>query len=159
MRRVAVAIFKGGTGKSTVAVNAAVGLARRGRRVLLVDLDSQASATQMLGAAEARPTIREVLVDHLAPEQAVRPVEANLEILPSSRALAPIEAWLATQVRHQRHRAGAALAVAAGALRGEALAVAGRRALGRRRRGRAQHDGQHECRGRRRERRDPHLPA
>jgi chromosome partitioning protein len=101
MRRVAVAIFKGGTGKSTVAVNVAVGLARRSRRVLVVDLDAQANATHMLGFADARPTIREVLVDQLAPEEAVRSVEANLSILPSGRALAPIEPWLATQTHRE----------------------------------------------------------
>ena len=101
MRRVAVAIFKGGTGKSTVAVNVAVGLARRGRRVLVVDLDAQGSASHMLGAAEATPTVREVLVDRLAPEGAVRPVEANLSILPADRRLAPIDAWLSTQVRRE----------------------------------------------------------
>jgi chromosome partitioning protein len=101
MRRVAVAIFKGGTGKSTVAVNVAVGFARRGRSVLVVDLDAQANASHMLGAADAHPTIREVLVDKIAPESAVRTVEPNLSILPSSRALAPIDAWLATQVRRE----------------------------------------------------------
>jgi chromosome partitioning protein len=101
MRRVAVAIFKGGTGKSTVAVNVAVGLARRGRRVLVVDLDAQASASHMLGAADASPTIREVLVDRVPPEQAVRPVEANLDVLPASRNLAPIEGWLSTQVKRE----------------------------------------------------------
>jgi len=101
MRRVAVAIFKGGTGKSTVAVNVAVGLARRGRRVLVVDLDAQANATQMLGVSDPRPTIREVLVDRVAPAEAIRPIEPNLSILPSSRALAPIDAWLATQVRRE----------------------------------------------------------
>lgn len=101
MRRVAVAIFKGGTGKSTVAVNVAVGLARRGRQVLVVDLDAQANATHMLGAAEARPTLREVLIDRIPAEEAVRPVEPGLSILPSSPALAPIDAWLATQVRRE----------------------------------------------------------
>jgi chromosome partitioning protein len=101
MRRVAVAIFKGGTGKSTIAVNLAVGLARLGRRTLVIDLDAQASASHMLGAADATPTIREVLVDRLAAEEAVRPVEENLQILPASRTLAPIDAWLSTQVRRE----------------------------------------------------------
>jgi chromosome partitioning protein len=40
---------KGGVGKSTTAVNLGIGLARKGKRVLLVDADSQANATQMLG--------------------------------------------------------------------------------------------------------------
>ena len=40
---------KGGTGKSMSAVSLGVGLARRGKRVLLVDLDSQGSMTASLG--------------------------------------------------------------------------------------------------------------
>ncbi len=42
-------IFKGGTGKTTSAVNTAVALAKKKQRVLLVDLDHQASATRHLG--------------------------------------------------------------------------------------------------------------
>lgn len=101
MRRVAVAIFKGGTGKSTVAVNVAVGLARRGRRVLVIDLDAQANASHMLGAADSHPTIREILVEATPPEEAIHPVETNLSVLPSSRSLAPIEAWLSNQERRE----------------------------------------------------------
>jgi chromosome partitioning protein len=101
MRRVAVAIFKGGTGKSTVAVNVAVGLARLGRRVLVVDLDAQANASHMLGAPDAQPTIREVLMERVPPEEAVRAVEPNLSILPSGRSLAPIDAWLVGQERRE----------------------------------------------------------
>ena len=51
MRTIAVAGRKGGTGKTTTAVNLAAWLARQGRPVLLVDLDPQANATLHLGAA------------------------------------------------------------------------------------------------------------
>lgn len=45
-RLIASGNLKGGTGKTTIAVNLACALARRGDRVLLLDLDPQATATQ-----------------------------------------------------------------------------------------------------------------
>lgn len=51
-RIVAIANFKGGTAKSTTAVNLGAALAELGYSVLLIDLDSQASATAWLGARE-----------------------------------------------------------------------------------------------------------
>lgn len=46
---VAIANFKGGAAKTTVAVNLAQHLARDGLRVTLIDLDSQGSATTLMG--------------------------------------------------------------------------------------------------------------
>jgi Mrp family chromosome partitioning ATPase len=45
MRKIAVAMAKGGVGKTTTAVNLAHGLALAGKRVLLVDCDTQAQTT------------------------------------------------------------------------------------------------------------------
>ena len=55
-RVLAVANQKGGTGKSTIAVNVAVAVGETGMRMLLVDVDPQADATTMLGVdpADAR---------------------------------------------------------------------------------------------------------
>ena len=70
----AVVSKKGGVGKTTTAVNLAAALAARGQRVLLVDLDSQASASLSLGVPRDRlgPSSADVLLSGLPMSQAIR---------------------------------------------------------------------------------------
>ena len=49
---VAISHEKGGVGKTTTAVNLGIGLARQGKRVLLVDADPQGDLTKCLGIAD-----------------------------------------------------------------------------------------------------------
>ena len=53
MRTIAISNYKGGVGKTTTAVNLSAIFAARGMRVLLVDLDPQASATDFFGLYDA----------------------------------------------------------------------------------------------------------
>ena len=53
MRKIAIANRKGGVGKTTTAVNLAHGLAMTGERVLLVDTDTQAHCSRLLGISSA----------------------------------------------------------------------------------------------------------
>ncbi|NLF12673.1 MAG: AAA family ATPase, partial [Anaerolineaceae bacterium] len=61
MRKVAIVGFKGGIGKTTLCVNLGAALALRGRRVLLIDTDTQANISLSLGLKEQAKTLSEVL--------------------------------------------------------------------------------------------------
>ncbi len=101
MRTIAVVNQKGGTAKSTTAVNLAATLAEEGRRVLLVDLDPQHSATDwLLGvSAEVGKGVFAVIGENgnvldVAQET---PVE-GVDIVPSSSWLVGAEKALAGEV-------------------------------------------------------------
>jgi chromosome partitioning protein len=70
---------KGGTGKTTTCVNLASALAKLSYRVLIVDLDSQASASISLGYEhdDLEPSIADVLFDQMPLENAIRITKIN----------------------------------------------------------------------------------
>ncbi len=83
-RILCVANQKGGVGKTTTAINLAVGLAKGGKRTLIVDLDPQCNATSGLGHA---PTDRHPLVSEKPLRDSLRETSVpNLELLPGSRS-------------------------------------------------------------------------
>jgi chromosome partitioning protein len=95
---IAVINNKGGTGKTTTSVNLAAGMAAQGERTLLVDLDSQASASLSLGLArdELRPSTSEALLEGLPLEEIVRPgVADGLDLAPAHLDLANADIQLA----------------------------------------------------------------
>lgn len=55
MKTIAVMNQKGGTGKTTSAINLAGELVRRGKKVLIVDMDTQGNATSNLQLTEVPP--------------------------------------------------------------------------------------------------------
>ena len=105
MRSIAWLSEKGGTAKTTSAINSAVGLAKLGHRVLLVDADPQANATMVL--LEGRPakaaTLAHVLIDQTDAADAIRPTRTEgLDVLPSDTLLADANVALASELGRER---------------------------------------------------------
>lgn len=94
----AVVNQKGGVGKTTVSLVLGVAAARRGRRVLLVDLDPQASATVVLGADDHRPTVADVMRDPAACSlaQVISPTEWGVDVAPAEWGLRRADTGLPT---------------------------------------------------------------
>lgn len=86
MRRIAVCLSKGGVGKSTTAVNLAFGLARAGRRVLLVDADTQGHCGKLLGVKPEKG-LAALLEGTAAPHDLIAQTRENLWLLAGGQAL------------------------------------------------------------------------
>jgi chromosome partitioning protein len=102
-RRIAILNQKGGTGKTTTAVNLAAGLAEREQQALLVDSDAQGNVGVSLGVAGEK-SLYHVLVESAEPTEVAVPVRSHLDVITSDATLAAAEIWLARQNSDQRSR-------------------------------------------------------
>ena len=99
MKTVAVAMQKGGSGKTTTAVNLAAALAEKGKKVLVVDVDPQANASSWLGARDVGKGIFTCLCENGSiADILVHTETAGVDLVPSSSWLVGAEKALAGEV-------------------------------------------------------------
>ena len=102
MQTIAIVNQKGGVGKSTTAVNLGAGLVRQGKRVLLIDADSQANLTEMLGwqqPDELSPTLATMLERIISdrpiePQNGILHHKEGMDLLPANIELSGLEVSL-----------------------------------------------------------------
>lgn len=102
MKTIAVINQKGGTGKTTTTMNLGVALAKKGLKVLLVDLDSQGNLSYSFGIdTKVGPTV----VDALQGKEVLHAVlveKEGVRIAPSSTGLADVEVALVNKIGRER---------------------------------------------------------
>jgi chromosome partitioning protein len=104
---ISIASQKGGTGKTSTAISLSAGLARRGKKVLLIDIDSQANSSKVLLPNYPELRKEETIYMTILERQAL-PVRstsvANLDITPSHILLSNTDIELTTAKDHREAR-------------------------------------------------------
>jgi chromosome partitioning protein len=104
---VSIASQKGGTGKTTTCISLSAGLARRGKKVLLIDIDSQANSSKVLipdyPSLSKERTIYATILER-KPLPIHKTAVASLDIAPSHILLSQTDVELTTALDHREAR-------------------------------------------------------
>ncbi len=91
MKIIAIANQKGGVSKTTTTLNLGAGLHRKGKKVLLIDLDTQGDLSANLKTAEGEINLLDVATGKAQMKDIIQTTDSGIDLIPSSGGLVNLE--------------------------------------------------------------------
>lgn len=100
MKTISIMNHKGGTGKTTSSINIGAGLAKKGFKVLLLDIDSQANLTEGFGIVDPEGSVYDSIRENK--KLPILNIKENLDLVPSSIDLLGAEMEIVSKIGREQ---------------------------------------------------------